>query len=94
MAEAPSLKRRKTTKQYCPHCDKEVSKSTWYRHYSSFYDHSTSSWEKRKEPDFCFSSSSSDESAEAHADSSPMDHFDYEEIVSPKAKNKLPSQNQ
>ena len=30
---------------YCPHCKKEVSKSTWYVHYNNFYDKKTDSWQ-------------------------------------------------
>ena len=36
---------RKFSNLYCPHCRKEVSKSTWYVHYNDFYDKSTRSWE-------------------------------------------------
>ena len=36
---------RKFSNLYCPHCKKEVSKSTWYVHYNNFYDKSTRSWE-------------------------------------------------
>jgi uncharacterized CHY-type Zn-finger protein len=42
--ELPRKKRRNSSKQFCPHCEKKVSTSTWYRHYSQFYDPSTSEY--------------------------------------------------
>ena len=39
-------KKRKYDKQLCPHCSKEVSKSTWYEHYDKFYNTTTNQWQK------------------------------------------------
>ena len=41
MAAAPPPKKRKI---YCNHCEKEVSKSTWYCHYAEFFDSVTGEW--------------------------------------------------
>lgn len=30
---------------FCPHCEKEVSMSTWYDHYNKFYDNSSKTWQ-------------------------------------------------
>lgn len=59
-------KQRKYRKLYCPHCEKSVSKSTWYTHYNQFYDHDDERWETpaHKNPDhedFDFESSSDSE---------------------------------
>ena len=42
---------RKFCNVYCPHCKKEVSKSTWYVHYNDnyFYDKSAKSWKSAPE---------------------------------------------
>jgi hypothetical protein len=37
-------KKRKYSKLHCPHCNKEVSKSSWYNHYDQYYDKSTCTW--------------------------------------------------
>lgn len=39
-------KRHKYSKQYCPHWDKEVSKSTWYDHYARFFNTTNKKWDK------------------------------------------------
>ncbi len=60
----PNKKIKYSKNYYCPHCKKEVSKSTWYRHYANFFDSTTESWEKSKpseSADFNFSTDSSDE---------------------------------
>ena len=56
-----SSKRRKFDKVFCPHCNKTVSKSTWYLHYSKYYIKSTKTWQvdssqckPNKELDFDF----------------------------------------
>lgn len=58
-------KRRKYNKLYCPHCEQEVSKSTWYVHHSQFYDEVRKSWRKENTsiamPDQEFDFGSSDE---------------------------------
>ena len=52
---------RKFSKVYCPHCKKDVSKSTYYDHYSKFYNKESRSWQlmakqpsTSNEPDFDF----------------------------------------
>ena len=42
-------KRRKFNKLCFPHCEQEVSKSTWYVHRSQFYDEVRKTW-RRKDP--------------------------------------------
>lgn len=37
---------RKYKSIYCHHCDKEVSKSTWYSHYGLYFDQRTEIWIK------------------------------------------------
>lgn len=39
-----SSKPRKFDQVFCPHCNKAVSKSTWYLHYNNFYTKSTKTW--------------------------------------------------
>lgn len=50
---------RKFDAIYCPHCKKKVSKSTYYKHYSRFFDKTSKSWQQAscevlKEADFDF----------------------------------------
>ena len=33
-------------KKACPHCDRDVSKSTWYSHHHDFFDQSKGEWQK------------------------------------------------
>lgn len=57
----PCTKRRKYALWHCPHCRKNVSKSTWYRHYAEFYNAETESWKEEDinpDSDFNFSESS------------------------------------
>ena len=42
-------KQRKYRKLYCPHCDKSLSKSTWYEHYHEFFDQGESRWKVSKQ---------------------------------------------
>lgn len=37
---------RKYKKIFCPHCDRDVSKSTWYSHYGQFYNNRKKEWTK------------------------------------------------
>ena len=39
-------KKRKYIKQFYPHCSCNVSKSTWYEHYSKYFNTSSNQWEK------------------------------------------------
>ena len=39
-------KKHKYSKLYCPHCNKEVLKSTWYTHHSRFFNPTTKPWDK------------------------------------------------
>ena len=59
-------KQRKYRKLYCPHCERSVSKSTWYCHYNQFYDCDDERWEapalqNPDHGDFDFGSSSDSE---------------------------------
>ena len=48
-------------KLFCPHCNTHVPKSTWYRHFSRYYDSSSGTWKTtnaRLEADFDFGSDS------------------------------------
>ena len=61
---------RKFSDVYCPHCKKEVSKSTWYVHYNNFYDKKTNSWQSgtdlaSKVADFDFDSMELEEFGDA-----------------------------
>ena len=43
------LKMSEATRKYkifCPHCDRDVSKSTWYSHYGQFYNNRKKKWTK------------------------------------------------
>lgn len=56
---------RKYRKLFCPHCNKSVSKSTWYSHYSEFFDQARNEWhscghQDRQVDDFNFESSDSE----------------------------------
>lgn len=56
MARVPEAKRL-----YCPHCDLNIAKSTWYHHYSQYYNPATDVWKtanKSLESDFQFDTSS------------------------------------
>lgn len=59
-------KQRKYRKLHCPHCDKSVSKSTWYTHYSEFFDCEENKWKtdfnKNSDGDFDFGVSDSGDS--------------------------------
>ena len=77
----------KKSKIYCNHCEKNVSRSTWYRHYSQFYDSLTGQWRSENERQYAdsdFKFSSSDESRDDdHDDASvPEDFFSDCEMVS------------
>ena len=48
---------RKYKSVYCYHCEKEVSKSTWYFHYGKFFDQRTKTWTK------CSTSNAEDEAS-------------------------------
>ncbi len=58
-------KQRKYRKLYCPHCDKSVSKSTWYAHYNEFFDQVENNWKtvikKHNDSDFNFGSDSNED---------------------------------
>lgn len=61
-----SVKKRKYVRRLCPHCNREVSKSTWYVHYQKFYDPASGEWNKddtstSQRPDFNFEEHSSGE---------------------------------
>jgi len=67
---------RKFNTVYCPHCKKEVSKSTWYVHYNNFYDKSAKSW--KSTPEITTSSIAADlSSREADFD---FDGMEFEEF--------------
>lgn len=71
-------KRRRYNQLYCPHCEREVSKSTWYVHRKKFYDEGRKTWRKvasltaTPDQDFDFGSSDEnenvDEGGELHTD--------------------------
>ncbi len=51
---------RKHEKVYCSHCERYISKSTWYVHHHRFYCPATKSWKKHVVP-FNFDDHSSEE---------------------------------
>lgn len=57
-----AVKKRKVSKLFCSHCSRRVSKSTWYRHYSDFYNPGSGRWERELEQESDFRFNSSDES--------------------------------
>lgn len=62
--EGHSEGHRQYKKIFCPHCSKDVSKSTWYSHYSLYYDRRSGSWNKSEptvELDFDFGEPAKDE---------------------------------
>ena len=66
-------KKHKFLKELCPHCDTYVSKSTWYRHYSEFYDKSSDTWircERNKSANFVFDGNESNSDDVHNADPS------------------------
>ena len=80
MAEKGKRARVSTVNSYyCPHCNKDVSKSTWYLHHNQFFDPVTKSWRRdvntgggqKEEYDFDFgpeSSASEDSDLEMHTE--------------------------
>lgn len=71
-------KKRKYERGYCPHCDREVSKSTWYLHYSQYFDRVSGEWRKeagvpRREPNFNFAEESSSDPEEDTVSDFPFD---------------------
>ena len=65
--------KRSFNRLFCVHCDKEVSKSTYYLHYSKFYNKSTCVWKKQRltdRPDFNFSDTESSDVSEDEGDPS------------------------
>lgn len=65
---------RKYQKLYCPHCDRSVSKSTWYTHHALYYDSGKKEWlidhSTTLNDDFDFGNSQTDSSdSERHSDS-------------------------
>ena len=77
-------KRRKYEKLHCEHCGRDVSKSTWYMHYESFFDSASGTWTKESagpRPDFKFESSGDSSESERDSDryfSFQSDHEDTE----------------
>ena len=69
-------KKRKYSKLYCPHCDKEVSKSTWYKHYSRFFNATTNQWIKQysNNNDFDFQSAESQQETDYTTHEAGLDH--------------------
>ena len=83
----PMPKKRKYGKLYCPHCELEVSKSTWYVHHSHFYDQVTKTWLKdvrrtteAADQDFDFGSSDETD-MESDEVSNFFDEYDDPEIT-------------
>ena len=60
-------RRRKWRNLFCPHCDQLVSKTTFYRHKRSYYNHSTKQWKTDREKALTndLSTSSSDDDQDA-----------------------------
>ena len=42
----PHTKKRTRDSIFCDHCNRVVSKSTFYRHYEQFYDHLSNTWQQ------------------------------------------------
>ena len=58
-----NLKKRKYKRLHCHHCNREVSKSTWYSHYEQYFDSVSGEWrteevsctsQQLRRPDFNF----------------------------------------
>ena len=74
MSSAP--KARKYDTIFCPHCDRDVAKSTWYLHHRKFFNKTRGEWEKEvnvpcQRPNFNF-----DENRESDTSSSENDGND------------------
>ena len=80
----PKPKKRKYNKLYCPHCELEVSKSTWYVHHSQFYDQVNKTWLKdvrrTTEADQDFNFGSSDENDDNERLSNFFDEYEDPEL--------------
>ena len=69
--DANLLRGVKRRRSYCEHCETDVSKSTFYRHKSRFFDVSTGTWIKASEAhidSYSSSSSDSEEDRSFHGD--------------------------
>ena len=79
----PKAKIRKYSAVFCPRCDRQVSKLTWYSHHRNYFDKSRGHWRKmttQPRPSFNFadeesiaSSISDEDCSEAGGFSSPED---------------------
>lgn len=79
---------RKYKKIYCFHCDKEVSKSTWYTHYGQYYDPRAGTWKKSTSTSESYVSADfnfdSDSETDDGVDYDSMDHgMDYDATIPP-----------
>lgn len=78
------MEKRKYSKIHCPHCNKEVSKSSWYNHYNQYYDKSSCTWhtegEYSKTSSFNFGSSSEESGGDYNNAYGPVgeDFLDFE----------------
>ena len=73
-----NAKKRKYERLHCHHCNREVSKSTWYKHYEKCFDSVSGKWrteeisctsQQLQRPDFNFDRESSDDSRELERES-------------------------
>lgn len=76
-------KQRSYKSIYCPLCEKEVSKSTWYSHYSQFFDSRSKVWSKAAESSSSASSCLNDFDFGGSDDESSctIEHNDGESVV-------------
>lgn len=65
----------KRRRNYCKHCESHVSKSTFYRHKSQFYDVSTRTWIKAVDAHVECSSSSLDSEDDERISARVHDNF-------------------
>lgn len=63
----PKAKTRKYEAIFCPHCDRNVSKSTWYAHHRDFFDKASGVWKKvtiQRRRNFSFAEEEHDSSSD------------------------------
>ena len=65
---------------YCPHCDQEVSKTTFYRHRKSFYCKETNSWSTGADNCSSTDCSTSDEAPDPEAPDSDVEGPFFSEV--------------
>ena len=88
-----NVKKRKYERPHYHHCNREVSKSTWYSHYEQYFDSVSGEWrtevsctsQQLRRPDFNFDQESSDDTLELESEYD--DAFSFAEVQDEAACN-------